>query len=117
MNERHLSSEGDIYLDPSGHVARISQFNLSVLQSVKTLLGTFTGECFVNRRVGVPWYDHILGSNIHYANYINQILKEKILSVSGVSEVVSVSMKFSGRNLSGTYKIRTSDGSVLTGKI
>lgn len=46
MNERHFNTDGDIYLDSAGHVARISSFNASVLQSIKTFLNTFTDENF-----------------------------------------------------------------------
>ena len=110
MNERKLDPlTGDIAL-AGGHVVRTSSFEESVLQTVKTFLSTFEGECFSDRNSGVPWFDKVLGAEIPFADYSRKIIEEKILTVPGVKRVVRTSMNFDGRKMSGKVTVVLDDG-------
>lgn len=110
MNERKLDPvTGDIFAD-GGAVARIPDYRGSVIQTVKTYLSTFQGECFTDRKAGVPWFSDILGNDVLYSDYAMQVLKEKILAVPGVSKVERVDAKINGRTLSGNISIVLDNG-------
>lgn len=110
MNERKLDPvTGDIAVD-DGHVVRTSSYEESVMQTVKTYLSTFQGECFTDGNAGVPWFDDILGRDVLYSDYSTQVIKEKILEVPGVRSVDKVNVTFEGRRLSGNIRITLDNG-------
>lgn len=110
MNERKLDNvTGDIAAD-GGSVVRISDYRDSVLQTVKTYISTFQGECFTDRSSGVPYFKGILGNDVLFTDYAMQVLKEKILSVPGVSKVNSVKASIKGRSISGKFSLTLDNG-------
>ena len=120
MNGRLLDSDNDIHTEPNGdgtfRVARATTFRERTMRLVGTVLRTFQGECFTDRDAGIPWFDDILGNQANFVDEIVAELKEKILEVDGVEGVESVTVRTSGRNVSGTYSLRLSDGSTESGE-
>ena len=114
MNERKLDPvKGDISVS-DGHVVRTSSFVESVLQTVRTFVSTFEGECLTDRNAGVPWFDKILGSDVPYADYAKTIIEEKVPSVPGVKKVLRSSLNFDGRKMSGSLSVALDSGETAT---
>lgn len=110
MNERKLDPvTGDIAV-ADGHVIRTASYEESVMQTVKTYISTFLGECFTDGNAGVPWFDEILGVDVIYSDYAMQVIKEKILEVPGVRSVEKVDVTINGRSLSGKISITLDNG-------
>lgn len=116
MNGRLLDSNNDIYLDPNtGHVSRAETFKERTMRLIGTVLRTFQGECFSDYDAGVPWFDRVLGNSVIFADEIGAEIKEKVLQVDGVSSVEDMVVEIDGRNFSGRYKVRLSNGEIATG--
>lgn len=116
MNERKFDGNDIVYDAATKKVVRVSVYAESVMQTVKSVLSTFMGECFTNPEAGVPWFDEILGQDTTFSDYAQQVIKEKILEVPGVSKVVSSSLKIDGRNLSGGFTITLDNGETMQGE-
>lgn len=110
MNERKLGTDGDTYLDSSGRVARCSTYMESVVQRVRCYMRTFQGECFVNSEYGMPWYDEVLGADSFLMKHIAATVKENVLLIDGVESVDGINLSLTGRSISGTIKIVTTEG-------
>ena len=114
MNERKIDPlTGDIVLDGTS-VKRTASFAESVLQTVRSYISTFQGECFTDENAGVPWFDGVLGKGVAFADYARQVVREKILEVPGVKRVKSASIDISGRNISGKFSIVLDDGQAVS---
>lgn len=108
MNEMRLNQNHDIYVK-DGSICRFSdgQRRERIAQAALTMLKTEQGEAFTNIEHGIPWFDEILELPVSYLDVATKILREKIAAVDGVKEVVSINLSVNGRNISGTFKIRT----------
>lgn len=53
----------DIGLDGSGNIAVLVDPSALLAQRIQCRLQTFKGECFLDRSVGVPYYEEILKKN------------------------------------------------------
>lgn len=120
MNGRLLdSTNNDVYAvlgsDGKYHVSRATTFKERTMRLISTVLHTFEGECFTNYDAGVPWFDSIIGNSVLFADEISQEIKDKILEIDGVDDVVDMMVSVDGRNISGKYKVRLTDGSTQTG--
>lgn len=116
MNERKFDGNDIVYDAATKKVVRVSVYAESVMQTVKSVLSTFAGECFTNPEAGVPWFDGVLGQNVAFSDYAQQVIKEKILEVPGVNKVVNSSLKIDGRNISGKFTITLDNGETVQGE-
>lgn len=116
MNGRLLDKNNDIYMDPqTGHVRRAETFKERTMRLIGTVLRTFQGECFTDYDAGVPWFDRVLGNSVLFADEIGAEIKDKVLEIDGVESVEDMMVEINGRNLSGKYKVRLSNGETATG--
>lgn len=116
MNGRLLDSNNDVFLDPdTGHVRRAESFKERTMRLIGTVLRTFQGECFTDYEAGVPWFERVLGNSVLFADEIGAEIKDKVLEIEGVESVEDMMVEISGRNLSGKYKVRLSNGETVTG--
>ena len=88
----------DIMLDPVTHDIVLNGRNLALVrgneliaQRLKQNLLTITGEWFLDRSVGLPWFDEILqkGTNL---DRIRQYFIREIVNTKGVTVLNSLSM-------------------------
>ena len=114
MNGRSLDENHDLHLKGSA-VARNTSFADVVAQRVETMLKTYAGECYVNRFHGIPWYSEILGESVLDIGYAKATLKDRIMGVPGVKEVVSIELAATRRVLSGSVRFRCTDGAEAKG--
>ena len=115
MNGRLLNTNNDIYLDENGHVARASTLRERAMRLIGTVLRTFQGECFTDYEAGVPWFDRVLGNSVLFADEIGAEIKDKVKEVQGVESVEDMMVVVEGRNFSGRYKVRLTNGEVVQG--
>lgn len=114
MNGRLLNVENDIELDPvTNQVRRAASLRDKVKRQIRTVLGTFQGECFVDYDAGVPWFGDILGNSVLFADEVNAEIKDKILEIADVVSVEDIMVRVDGRNISGKYKVRISDNEII----
>lgn len=84
-----------------------------VAQQVLITLRFWLGEWFLDTRQGVPYLEYVLVKNPNM-NHIRQILAEKIQSVEGVNNIVSLDFDFRRitRELYVNFEIDTDYGLV-----
>lgn len=80
----------DLRLDESGDVDfELTQSTREALQqAIRVRLKTLAGECFLEDRIGVPYYD-LLGKKISPAA-IAHLIREQIRSIDGVGLVQEI---------------------------
>ena len=116
MNGRLLdTTNNDIYLDESGHVARASTLRERVMRLIGTVLRTFQGECFTDYDAGVPWFDRVLGNSVLFADEIGEEIKDKVREIEGVASVDDMMVEIGGRNLAGRYRVTLDNGETVKG--
>lgn len=84
-----------------------------VAQQILITLRFWLGEWFLNTFDGVPYFEYILVKNPN-ESHIQQIFREKIMSVEGVSRVNSIDLTFDriNRRMSVEYEATTEYGLV-----
>lgn len=116
MNGRLLDNNNDIYMDPAtGHVRRAETFKERTMRLIGSVLRTFQGECFTDYAAGVPWFDRVLGNSVLFSDEIGAEIKDKVKEVQGVESVEDMMVVVEGRNFSGRYKVRLTNGEVVLG--
>lgn len=112
----------DIKLDPLTHDVALSKTNDLVLidgaerirQQIKVTLLTFFGEWFLDTTFGVPYFEVILIKNPRRAE-IENVLRQKVRDVPGVSAVPSVEIEIDATTRQGRITlegIETEEGLV-----
>jgi hypothetical protein len=66
----------------------------AVAQAVKTRLGLYTGEWFLDTTDGTPWRTEVLGK--YTKDTYDAIIKARILDTQGVDEILAYSSSFDG---------------------
>lgn len=103
-----LGDDGDLVIR-NGDFA-FSADVAGIRQQIQLVLGFYLGEWFLDEEIGIPYYERILIKNpsrVEIAGYI----REALLSVRGVLEVVSLDVQYSGSRI-GTidWKVTTDLG-------
>ena len=88
MRVRAMDSNGDYLF---GHSASNFLVNspAAVAQLIQTALLLFQGEWFLDTSAGVPWFTQVAGNNSN--TVYDPIIKQAILNVTGVLNIVSYS--------------------------
>lgn len=66
----------------------------AVAQAVKTRLGLFTGEWYLDTTDGTPWRTEVLGK--YTKETYDAVIKDRILGTQGVTEILTYSSTFDG---------------------
>lgn len=82
-----LDNTNDLYLTAS-QLSVLSDED-SLAQRIKTNLATYRAEFWLNRQLGVPYFENVLGKRPDM-ELIKSIFRSQILSVSGVLSVDSL---------------------------
>ena len=106
MRYRKLDANGDYTLGTSNDWLVDSPD--AVGQAIKTRLGLWTGEWFVDTTDGMPWNEQVLGKRLPGKTY-DMAIRKRILETAGVKELTSYSSAFDGnsRTLSITATVNT----------
>ncbi|MFX1587236.1 MAG: hypothetical protein ACFFC1_03690 [Promethearchaeota archaeon] len=86
-----------------------------IAQKLKIRLGFFLGEWYLNINEGIPYFEKILVKNPNLSE-IEDLMIEKILTVSGVESLESFNLEFdkSTRELTVSFTVKTSEGETVS---
>ena len=90
-------STADHDLDVSTGDFKLVERAEAVAQHLRIRLQFFLGEWFLDRRVGIPYYQKILVKNPG-TNVVRAIMRRVITSTPGVLELRSLSTEYEGTN-------------------
>lgn len=107
--------DGDIDLS-SGNVVIVTNPAQVTAIKLTNRFKFFLGEWFLDKRQGVPYYQHVFVKNPDLPS-ISQMFTRIILQTPGTDSVLQSSFDFisNQRKLNAAFKVRTIDGAVLEG--
>jgi len=102
MADIRLTSIGDIDIVNNDMVLTINAE--AVAQGVSIRLRTFQGEYFLDTRIGMPYFQKILGFKTS-VNVLKEIFRDAILKAPGVDSIQNLTVSYSGvdRTLSVSF--------------
>ena len=83
----------------------------AIQQHLSQRLRTFLNEWFIDKRIGIPYFEHILKKNFDPV-IVDTVIKREIITTPGVLELLNFSADIdkAARTLIITFKARTSEG-------
>lgn len=83
----------------------------AIAQDCETRLNHFLGEWFLDRRLGIPYYEKILGQKPRLG-VVKSILRKAILSTPGLISIANFILDYDGitRNLSVSFDAESEEG-------
>lgn len=83
----------------------------AISQHLSQRLKTFLNEWFLDNRIGVPYFEHVLKKNFDPV-IVDTVFKKEIINTPGVLELLSFSADLDNatRTLQIAFKARTSEG-------
>ena len=116
MRYRKLDADGD-YTVGTGQDFLVDSPE-AVAQAIKTRLGLYAGEWFLDTEDGTPWRTEVLGK--YTLSTYDAVIKDRILGTAGVAQIDEYSSEFDGttRRLTIAATISTEYGqATVTGTI
>lgn len=112
MSDIQLDNNGDLDLS-TGSPQLVTGAN-AVAQNLRIRLRFFLGEWFLDQRLGVPYFEQILGRKLKQP-LVQEIFKQVIVTTPGVEELLAFALTFDGRTrqLSLTFRVRALSGDVI----
>lgn len=114
------TSTWDLYLDGSGNIAMLPSepFGPLLAQRIKQRLQTFRGECFLDRSVGVPYFEEVMKKNPDLGR-IRSLLASVIKGVEGVVKILSLEILKDNktRELSVRFRVLGSEETIVEGEV
>lgn len=115
-----LDKDWDVYLGGDGNIAVLGSKRGDDLlcQRIRHRLQTFRGECFLDRDVGVPYFEEVCKKNPDLAR-IRSLLASVISGVEGVAKILSLEVLFNRatRELSVEFRAQAADGTIAEGSL
>ncbi len=113
MTDFLLTSGDDLDLG-TNELQLVTDRSASVAQHIKIRLRFFLGEWFLDRNLGVPYFERILVKNPDLIT-VSKIFQEAILETAGVESLASFDMSVdnASRNLNVTFKAILTDADEL----
>lgn len=111
----------DLALDDTGdllifeNALQLVEEDSAIVQQLTIRLRFFLGEWFLDKRLGIPYYDRVLRKNPKLA-IVRGILRSAILTTPGIETLDSFEFDYDAVRRSMTVRFsarRTSDGSLL----
>lgn len=111
MRDLYLDAQGDLEL-LSGDLRTIDGTE-SIRQAIGLALSLYKGEWFLDGALGVPYYESVLVKSPNL-NAIREIFRQKLTSVSGVTEVVQLDLSLdkTTRTLTVSWRVGTDAGEI-----
>ena len=109
MTDLKLDENGDLAIEDDDLV--IIEGIDAIAQDCEVRLKFFQGEWFLDTRLGVPWFQNILGQKPRLIA-VKAILKKAILSTPGILSILDFDMDWDGvtRTLSVEFRANTVEG-------
>jgi hypothetical protein len=103
-----LGADGDI--DLTGGEARLVSGVDALVQHLRIRFKTFLGECYRDRRVGVPWFQVVFVKNPNL-RLVRSLIREVAFTTPGVAAVLDLRVTVSSdREASISFLCRTTEG-------
>lgn len=110
----------DVLIDSiTGDISVNSDLSLTegtqaIEQHLRQRLQTFFQEWFLDKRIGIPYFEQVLVKNPDFV-VVDSIFKREIIDTPGIEELVQFDFNFdkSLRELTLSFKARTIEGSVI----
>jgi hypothetical protein len=101
-------------LDLTGEQLSIVDGDDAIIQHLLIRLRFFTGEWFLDTRVGLPYYDSILVKNPDLV-FIRSLFRKAIIKTPGIAGIDSLTTAYDGttRKLTVSFSAVKDDGEVL----
>lgn len=111
MSDLKLDSSGDLAIE-NDSVVLVEGVD-AVAQDIDIRLKFFLGEWFLDRRLGVPYYEKILGQKPRLAA-IKSIFRAAILTTPGVTAVNDLTVEYDGtsRVLNVSFLATSTEGTI-----
>lgn len=102
---------GDLDLTEDNTDLFLTSGQVAIVQHLKQRLQTFLGEWFLDNRIGVPYFEHILKKDYDPV-IIDTVLKSEIVNTPGVLELTSFDLDINAntRLLTLTFEAKSTDG-------
>lgn len=109
MSDIKLNTDGDV--DISQPDLQLTTGTNAIDQHLKQRLKMFLGEWFLDNRIGLPYFQHILKKNPDPI-VIDSVYKRQILTTPGILELLSfdLDLDIPTRQLTVSFKAKTSEG-------
>jgi hypothetical protein len=108
MSDLKLDTDGDLAIEMNDLVLTSGEF--SIRQHLAMRLRMFFGEWFLNRGLGVPYFQRVFIKNPSVA-VLNNVFTSAILNTPGVNSIESLTFSLSNaRALTVSFRARTSEG-------
>jgi len=104
-----LDSNGDLAIENDDFVL-VDGID-AIAQDMDIRLKFFKGDWFLDTRLGIPYYEKILGQKSRLTA-VKAIFRKAMETVEGVTEIVNLLVNYTGktRRFSVSSKVRTEDG-------
>jgi hypothetical protein len=93
----------DLVLDAGGNIA-LADNPYAIAQDVASAVRTFSGECWYNTSLGLPYWDKILGKYPPLP-FVASKITEAALQINEVAQANTVFTEFKDRKLTGQVQI------------
>lgn len=112
------SDSDDMTLDSTGQLAVTQSFTELVGLRIRTRLRTVQGEHFLNRNLGVPYYEEVLVKNPDVES-VNNLLISSMADVEGVQKVLEFESTFDRetRVFHVRFKVIATNGEIAEGEL
>lgn len=109
LKDLALTESGDLYIGPNGDFQIID----SVRQALQIKLRWLKGEWVFNESLGTPYLQDVFKKNPNLT-IIEKLLRDQILSVDGVHEITSLTLKkdAESRTLLCAFAVNTTEGEI-----
>lgn len=110
MSSLALNSDNDLCFEDF-RLKTVSS-NDEIVQKVRVRLRFFKGEWFLNTEHGIPYFQDILGQKEININIIQQIFKQNILEINGITSIIEFELDYNSasRELTLDFKAATDNG-------
>lgn len=113
-----FDSNEDMHLDSNYQLAVTETFEALVAARIRARLRTVLGEHFLNRELGVPYFEEVLVKNPD-TNRVNNLLISEMVAVPGVQKVLEFDSTFdrASRVFNIRFKVLVTTGAVVEGTV
>jgi len=98
----------DLVLTSDGNIA-LADDPYSRAQDAASAIRTFIGECWYDTRIGIPYFQNILGQ-LPSIQYVQNSVEQAALTVPGIVKAKCTITEFTDRKLSGVVELIDVDG-------
>jgi len=112
MDSLNITDDGnDLFVDSSGNIA-VATGSFALALNAACAIRTFSGECFYNTTLGIPYFSTILGKNPPVEYLRSQLSATALSSDPDIKSTTVYFTSITDRKLSGQVQVSTSTGNV-----